>query len=185
MNTDILDRAVHFAVDAHSGTERRGKNIPYIIHPLEAAAIAATLTDDQELLAASVLHDVVEDTSATIGQIRAEFGDRIADLVATESNPREGTWKEHRIGAIARISAASRNAKIVAMGDKLSNLRAIARDYAEKGDSLWSLFYAPNGRDDIEWYYRGLAEAMEELSGTDAYNEFVRLVAKVFDSKRD
>jgi myo-inositol-1(or 4)-monophosphatase len=94
LNTELLDRAIVFAVRAHAGTERRGKGFPYIVHPLEAVEIAATMTPDQELLAAAALHDTVEDTDVTLEQIRAEFGDRIASLVATESDVVvEGTSK--------------------------------------------------------------------------------------------
>ena len=74
LDTSLFDKAVQFAVDAHSGTERRGKGYPYIIHPMEAAAIVATMTKDQEMLAAAILHDTVEDTDVTIGQIRERFG---------------------------------------------------------------------------------------------------------------
>ena len=59
LDSSFLDRAIHFAVEAHKNTERRGKGFPYIVHPLEAMAIVATLTNDQELLAAAALHDVV------------------------------------------------------------------------------------------------------------------------------
>ena len=54
LNTAILDRAIIFAVRAHTGTERRGKGFPYIVHPMEAVEIVATMTKDQELLAASL-----------------------------------------------------------------------------------------------------------------------------------
>ena len=70
LNTAILDRAIIFAVKAHTGTERRGKGYPYIIHPMEAVEIVATMTKDQELLAAAILHDTVEDTNVTVDQIR-------------------------------------------------------------------------------------------------------------------
>ena len=75
-----------FAVKAHAGTERRGKGFPYIVHPMEAVAIAATITSDQEILAAAALHDTVEDTDVTIDQIRCEFGDRVASLVKAETD---------------------------------------------------------------------------------------------------
>ena len=58
MDTSLLDRAILFAVRCHSGVERRGKGFPYIVHPMEAMAIAATMTADQEVLAAATLHDV-------------------------------------------------------------------------------------------------------------------------------
>ena len=62
MDTSILDKAIVFAVKAHQGAERKGKGYPYIVHPMEAVSIAATMTNDQELLAAAALHDTVEDT---------------------------------------------------------------------------------------------------------------------------
>ena len=62
LDTELLDRAIIFAVKAHAGTERRGKGFPYIVHPMEAVEIVATITPDQELLAAAALHDTVEDT---------------------------------------------------------------------------------------------------------------------------
>ena len=75
LDTSLLDRAIIFAVRAHAGTERRGKGFPYIVHPMEAVEIVATMTRDQELLAAAALHDTVEDTDVTVEQIRAEFAD--------------------------------------------------------------------------------------------------------------
>ena len=196
LNTSVLDRAILFAVKAHSGTERRGKGYPYIVHPLEAVEIVATMTKDQELLAAAVLHDTVEDTDVTVDQIRAEFGDRVAALVAAETDEipgqagndvmagadrpsEEETWHARKQAAIDRLAKASREAKIVALGDKLSNMRAIARDYAVQGDALWNLFHAKDPNDH-EWHYRGLANALKELDGTFAYQEFVKLINQVF-----
>lgn len=185
LNTDLLDRAIVFAVRAHAGTERRGKGFPYIVHPMEAVEIVATMTPDQELLAAAALHDTVEDTDVTVEQIRAEFGDRIASLVALESDTleqgmsEEDSWHARKQAAINRLASDSHDAKIVALGDKLSNMRAIARDYAIQGDSLWSLFHTKDPKDH-EWHYRGLADALRELQDTFAYKEFERLINQVF-----
>ena len=185
LNTDLLDRAIIFAVKAHSGTERRGKGYPYIVHPLEAVEIVATMTADQELLAAAALHDTVEDTAVTIDDIRAEFGDRVAALVADESDEmpegvsEEESWHGRKQAAIDRLRAAGREAKMVALGDKLSNMRAIARDYAVQGESFWNLFHVTE-RSEHEWHYRGLADALRELDGTDAFREFEDLINQVF-----
>jgi myo-inositol-1(or 4)-monophosphatase len=185
LETRILDRAVVFAVRAHAGTERRGKGFPYIVHPLEAVGIVATMTSDQELLSAAVLHDTVEDTDITLEQIRAEFGNRIASLVASETDMPVGemnlekNWRIRKQAAIDRLASASRDAKIVALGDKLSNMRAIARDYSIQGDALWNLFRVKE-RKDHEWHYRGLVSALSELNDTFAYKEFSQLVDEVF-----
>lgn len=185
LDSDLLDRAIKFAVDAHHNTERRGKGFPYIVHPLEAVEIVATITPDQELLAAAALHDTIEDTDVTFEQIRAGFGDRIAELVHAESDrfiegvSEEDSWHARKQAAIDRLAAASHDAKIVAMGDKLSNMRAIWRDYQVKGDALWSIFHVKD-KASHEWHYRGLAASLSELSDTFAYKEFVRLLDGVF-----
>ena len=186
LDTSLLDRAIEFAVRAHAGTERRGKGFPYIVHPMEAMEIVATMTSDQELLAAAALHDTVEDTAVTLAEIRAQFGDRIAELVASESDAQvEGesetdTWRARKLAGLKRLSSASRDAKIVALGDKLSNMRAIARDYALQGDALWALFHAPDPSDHA-WRYHALADALRELEDTFAFREFEYLIHEVFD----
>lgn len=91
----VLDEAIIFAVNAHSGYMRKGSKTPYILHPLEAASITATITEDERVMAAAVLHDVVEDTYVTIEDVQGKFGDYISGLVAAETeNKREGESKE-------------------------------------------------------------------------------------------
>ena len=185
IDTNLLDRAIVFAVEAHHNTERRGKGFPYIVHPLEAVEIVATITSDQELLSAAALHDTIEDTEVTIEQLRAEFGDRIANLVYAESDrftegvSEEDSWHDRKQAAIDRLAAAPYDAKVVALGDKLSNMRAIWRDYQVKGDELWKIFHVTD-KASHEWHYRGLATSLCELADTFAYKEFLRLVNEVF-----
>lgn len=183
LETTFFDKAVKFAVEAHQGTERRGKGYPYIIHPMEAAAIVATISNDQELLAAAVLHDTVEDTDVTIEQIREQFGDRVAELVQHETAPLDEnmTWREKKTVQINQLTNAPYDSKVVALGDKLSNMYGIAIDYRRVGDEVWKLFHAPNGKADVEWYYRSLGEALSELSDALAYQKFVALLEEVFD----
>ena len=185
LDTRLLDKAIIYAVRAHAGTERRGKGFPYIVHPMEAMEIVSTMTSDQELLAAAALHDVVEDTDITVEEIRAEFGDRIASLVAAESDAgqegvsEEESWRSRKEQGIRRLQGASRDVKIVALGDKLSNMRAIARDFALQGASFWNIFHVKDPREH-EWRYRALADALRELEGTFAFQEFERLINQVF-----
>ena len=187
IDSELLDRAIVFAVKAHHNTERRGKGFPYIVHPLEAVEIVATITPDQELLAAAALHDTIEDTDVTVEDIRKEFGDRIANIVHAESDQEaegvseEDSWHARKQAAIDRLAAAPYEAKIVAMGDKLSNMRAIWRDYQQKGDELWKIFHVKD-KASHEWHYRGLAASLSELKDTFAYQEFERLLNEVFIS---
>lgn len=186
LDTTFVDKAIKFAVDAHANTERRGKGFPYVIHVLEAMEIVASMSNDPELLAAAALHDTVEDTGVTVEEIKSGFGEKVANLVKAESDVIDSSvsetesWRSRKQAAIDRLSSASLEAKMVALGDKLSNMRAIARDYKKSGDKLWEIFHAPGGKSDHEWHYRGLAEALSDLEGTDAYAEFISLIDEVF-----
>lgn len=184
IDTSLLDRAITFAVKAHQGMERKGKGFPYIVHPMEAVCIVATMTNDQELLAAAALHDVIEDTDTTAEDLKKEFGERVAMLVEAESDDKSGgskaeTWHQRKQDTLDRLRNADRDIKIVALGDKLSNMRAIAHDYAVLGDELWNRFTVKDPAEHA-WRYHALAEALNDLSDTDAYKEFHTLVNKTF-----
>ena len=184
IDSSLLDRAILFAVKAHADTERKGKGFPYIVHPLEAMAIVATMTNDQELLAAAVLHDTIEDTDTTMEQLCAEFGPRVAKLVETETDQHFSadkalTWHQRKQESLNRLASASRDAMIVALGDKLSNMRGIAQDYAALGDELWQRFNVKT-KADHAWRFRQLAEVLKPLGETFAYQEFRKLVIQVF-----
>lgn len=184
INTDLVDRAAAFAVNAHKGVARKGKGYPYSLHVMEAATIVATMTDDPEMIAAAFLHDVIEDTDYTYEDLLKEFGKRVADFVMSESDApgdgsRSDSWRERKIQTMNRLANSSREVKIIAMGDKLSNMRAIWRDYQEQGDSLWQIFNVKE-RSAHEWHYRTLATCLSELSDTFAYKEFVMKVDQIF-----
>lgn len=182
---ELFDKAICFAVKMHSGAVRKGTETPYIVHPMEAAAIVATMTNDPEVLAAAVLHDTVEDTEASITDIRREFGEGVARLVAAESENKredvaaEDTWKVRKQETLDHLAHASREEKMITLGDKLSNIRAMYRDYLAIGDQLWERFNQKDKREHA-WYYRTIGELLAELRGEPAYEEYMRLVGEVF-----
>lgn len=185
-DTNLVTRAVIFAALAHDGAVRKGTNIPYIVHPTEAAAITAGMTEDPEVIAAAVLHDTVEDTGASLKMIGNQFGARVAALVAAESENKredqkaEDTWEVRKNETIQHLKTCTDgNVKILALADKLSNLRAIYRDYREIGDKLWSRFNQ-NDPARIGWYYRSFLDVCAELKGTTAYAEYDELIRKTF-----
>ncbi len=188
IDSSLLDRAIAFASHAHRNTERRGKGFPYIAHPLEAMAIVATMTNDQELLAAACLHDVLEDTDTTYEELKENFGERVADIVKAESDEvfpemkQEDSWKMRKQIAMDHLAKAPRDVQMVAMGDKLSNMRALDQDYKQIGEELWNRFHVTDPKLH-EWHYRGLAKALIRLNDTEAYKEFCRLIEETFGDK--
>ena len=186
----LFERAVVFAAVAHKGVTRKGNGIPYLSHPVEAAAIVAELTDDEELKAAAVLHDVLEDTEATVHQLEHYFGERVAHYVCGESEdkrrdlPPEGTWIVRKQETIDFLKEeADHNAKILALADKLSNLRSIARDLESIGERLWERFHQKD-RFMHGWMYREIAEALRELEEYPAWKEYDRLIRTVFEDDK-
>ena len=182
----LLDTAIIFATKAHSGTTRKGTNVPYIVHPIEAAAIVSAMTDDEEVIAAAVLHDVLEDTEATEDDLLARFGRRITELVIGETEdkrrnfPAALTWKVRKEETIAFLKTkADRDAKMLALADKLSNLRAIHRDVCVIGDAVWERFNVKD-KNMHAWMYRSIAEALQDLKDQPTWQEYALLVEKVF-----
>lgn len=181
-----VETAIQYALDAHAGMKRKGKERPYILHPLEVLCIVSTMTGDEDVLAAAVLHDTVEDTGVTLFDIREHFGERTASLVASESENKrenqsaESTWRIRKQETIDHLKSADRDVKLICLGDKLSNLREIARDYALMGDALWERF---NQKDKAmhRWYYSSI---LELVSGTidevPAIGEYRELMVTVF-----
>ena len=182
---NVLDRAIVFATEAHEGQFRKGTQIPYILHPMEAATIVGSMTTDPEIIAGAVLHDVVEDTDTTIDDIQEMFGDRVAFLVYSESenkrenSPAQSTWKIRKQETLDHLKKAPLDVKMITLGDKLSNIRAIHRDYNIIGDVLWQRF---NQKDKNEhyWYYQGIADCLTELNVHQAYKEYCDLIDKTF-----
>lgn len=186
----MLEKAAAFAAEYHAGQTRKLGGAPYIVHLYETGANAALMTADEEILAAAMLHDTLEDTSMTAEVLRAEFGETAARIVLwcsedkMHGRDKAETWQERRVRAIERMKDAPAEAKIVLLADKLSNIRAIASAYAKSGDAVWAAF---NNSDKLaqEWAFRSYAEALADLDDEFLYKEYVRLVEEVFGAGFD
>nr|WP_304259827.1 HD domain-containing protein [Phascolarctobacterium succinatutens] len=180
---ELLNDAIAYAATMHRNGLRKGTTMPYIVHPLEVMHILEVMTGDKHLMAAGVLHDVVEDTSATLEDVYAKFGDDIGTLVEghTEKH-KEDPWEKRKEEALAHLAKADAREQKLVLADKLANMRAIARDYAKYGEDLWQRF--KRGKDIQSWYYHAAVKAMSDLEfDTEAapfYKEFEDKVNQVF-----
>lgn len=183
---DVFDRAICFAAEKHSGQTRKMNKVPYIVHPLEVAAIVGTMTEDKDVLAAAVLHDTVEDTDTTIEEIRENFGKRVALLVGTETEdkredrPPAETWELRKQETLLILQhTKDMGVKMMWLGDKLSNIRSFRREYEIKGHGVWQ---ALNQKDPAKqaWYYRTVAKYLTDLEDCAAYKEFKAHIDYIF-----
>lgn len=177
----MINKAIRFAVNAHEGQVRKGTTRPYILHPLEVGSVVARMTDDPEIISAAILHDTVEDCDGVTAELlEREFSPRVAALVAQESEDKSKTWMERKSETVRRLKSASREVQMIALGDKLSNIRDIDRDYREVGEAIWQRFRMKD-KGIIGWYYKNIRESLRSLEGIPAYREYCMLVEKNFE----
>lgn len=177
----MIDEAIVFATRAHAGQFRKGTKRPYIVHPVEVADIVATMTQDEEVISAAVLHDTIEDcTGITEAILTEEFGERVAAIVAQESEDKSLTWEERKGATIERLRGGPLEVQMVGLADKLSNMRDIDRDYPVCGEDLWRRFRMQS-KAAIAWYYKGVEDALRaDFGQVLAFQEYSRLVEKNF-----
>ena len=183
---ELVSEAIVFAAKAHDGMRRKKSEAPYILHPMEAAVIVGTMTDDQHLIAAAALHDVVEDTGVTIEEIEEKFGKRVRELVQAETEdkreelPPSATWRIRKEESLEELKNAEDIAVLMVwLGDKLANMRAIYRDFKVEGNAMWQRF---NQKDPAQqaWYYRSIVTLTQRLDYTSAWLEYKTRTELVF-----
>lgn len=184
---ELVNKAIIFATEKHGCLKtRKLDKIPYIIHPLEVSSIIASMTNNENTIAAGLLHDVIEDTGTTKEEVRDAFGDDVLKLVLSEtenkyrSEPSKSTWKRRKQESLDILKNTDDiNVKILWVGDKLSNLRSVYRAYKKIGNKLFDSFNNSNP-DDHKWYYKTILEYTKELENEDAWKELKRLYCIVF-----
>lgn len=178
----MIEKAIAFATQAHDGQVRKGTTRPFILHPLEVGKIVSSMTEDEEIISAAILHDTIEDCEqVTADTLRNVFTNRVVNLVVLESEDKSKTWMERKSATIAYLKVAPREIQMIGLADKLSNMRDIDRDYPKCGEELWNRFRMKDKRV-IGWYYKSIRESLKEaMSGTEAYREYCKLVEKIFE----
>ena len=184
--SERLTKAIEYAAKMHEGQMRKMAGTPYILHPLEVAAIIGTISADEDIIIAGLLHDTIEDCNADPREIKALFGPRVSALVQSESEdklsdrPPAETWMARKEESLLMLEhTKDESVKILWLGDKLSNIRSFSREYAVHGDEIWK---ALNQKDKNMqgWYYKTIARLLENLSDTAAYREYVQHVNYLF-----
>jgi (p)ppGpp synthase/HD superfamily hydrolase len=158
---------------------------------MEVASIAGGITTDVEVLTAALLHDTVEDTDVTLDTIKSQFGDRVAALVASETedkrrdrSPAE-TWMQRKMESLAALrNAVDPGVHVLWLSDKLANMRSFARQYEKEGDRMWKDY---NQTDPAQqaWYYRTIEALTSDLKDTNAWKELRALNARVFGGVKE
>jgi (p)ppGpp synthase/HD superfamily hydrolase len=156
-----FSEAVNWALDLHANHLRKGTRIPYVSHLMAVTANVLEAGGTETEATAAILHDAVEDTAATVDDVRERFGDEVAAIVdgCTDADviPKP-PWKARKLAYINHLKDAPESVLIVSMADKCHNANAILGDYRDIGDELWNRFNG--GREGTLWYYEELAKVI-------------------------
>lgn len=177
---NVLEQAIQFAAVKHEGQYRKGTKTPYITHPFGVAFILQKGKQSDEVIAAGLLHDTLEDTNTTEEELRELFGEDILKLVKAASEPDKSlSWEERKQHTIAELPSRSKEELAVIIADKLHNLRTIQADVEQNGDHVWSCF--KRGKRDQSWYYMAICHAVASRKQEVPFiSEFISEVQKFF-----
>ena len=138
---NVVDKALGFASNAHADQVRKYSGEKYINHPVAVSEIVASVPHDENMLAAALLHDVVEDCPVSLEEIEREFGEDIASLVenlSDVSKPEDGNRKARKAIDREHSSKASPRAASIKLADLIHN----AEDIAKNDPSFAKVFMA-------------------------------------------
>jgi len=141
----LVRAALEKARTAHEGQVRNGSGgMPYVEHPMRVASLLDEHEYRQEVLAAALLHDVVEDSETTLEELRAEFGDEVAGLVGALTDDESiDSYRERKAEHRERVAAADGEAMAIYGADKLTNTSTLRATYAEEGEEVRREFKVP------------------------------------------
>ncbi len=158
-----LERALRWASLCHAGQVRKGSGAPYVEHVVAVAMIVDRVGFDEDTVIAALLHDVVEDTDATLDDVRDRFGLAVAEVVAhcseikTDASGQKRPWIDRKRDHLSAMADAPLEARGVILADKLHNLLSIACDLGD-GLPIWSHFHAEQGA--VLDYYRSAIDSL-------------------------
>jgi len=136
----LTETALRIATAAHQDQVRKSDGSPYIIHPVMVAFILKEHGFREEVIAAGLCHDVLEDTQVTQDELVAALGEEIVQMIAGVSENKSLEWEERKMQYTNTVAAADEETKAVSIADKIHNAESISTDYADKGAAVWDAF---------------------------------------------
>jgi len=173
----LVEKAARIATVAHSGQVRKSDGSPYIVHPYMCATILLQHNTQDEVVAAALVHDVLEDTEITEQELREVLGDRVVDIVTHVSEDKSKEWEERKKGYVAMVREASQEVKLVSVADKVHNMQSVLFEYEKKGEDVWNVF--SRGKEKKLWFDELCLAMFKETLEHPLVDEYEKLVEKM------
>lgn len=144
LQSGVVRSALALMYRAHGNAKRKGDDLPFVDHPVDVAELLHREGFDETVIAAALLHDVVEDTDATIDEVELRFGEEVSSLVAALTDDRSiENYLERKVEHRNRVAGAGTAAAAIYAADKLANLRSLRGAYSVQGEAVEKRFNAP------------------------------------------
>lgn len=162
----LIEHAIRVAARAHRDDLRKGGDIPYLSHSASVALLLERVgISDDHIIAAALLHDVVEDTAVTIEDLARDFPPTVVELVdglserKLDTEGRTRPWLDRKKDHLEVVAKSAFGVRAIVLADKLHNLGTMVFDL-EQGEPVWPRFNA--SRDDILWYQQAMLDAADQ-----------------------
>jgi (p)ppGpp synthase/HD superfamily hydrolase len=176
MKKDLIEKATKIAVMAHKNQTRKGDGLPYIIHPFMVAMKLSKYDFSDEVIAAALVHDVLEDTDFAEEELRKELGDQVVGIVKSVTNDESLSWEDKKSKYVETVRMAGVEAKAVALADKIHNLESLLTAYEQQGSKLWEKFN--RGKEQKLWFENEVLKMLKETWQHPMIEEYEALLEK-------
>ena len=170
----ILETATRIAVRAHATQTRKEGDLPYVSHPFMVALKLVKYDFSDEIIAAGLVHDVLEDTNFGEENLRTALGDSVFEIVKGVTNDDSLPWEEKKVTYIESVRNGSEGVKAVATADKVHNMESLLLAFDEQGPKVWEHFNA--GMEKKIWFEESMLKMLQETWQHPLVDEYAKLL---------
>lgn len=174
---NLIEKAARIAVDAHKTQLRKDDASPYIVHPFMVATILLKHGFRDEVVAAALVHDVIEDTEYPVEKMALELGPDVMHIVRAVTQDDALSWDDKKKNYIETVRAGDAEVKAVATADKIHNAESLLGGHERRGIDIWAHFNA--GKDKKLWFENAMLTMLQETWQHPLVDEYAALVARL------
>jgi (p)ppGpp synthase/HD superfamily hydrolase len=173
----LIEQATRVAVVAHKDQVRKSDGSPYVVHPIMCAMLLQRHGFPEVVVAATLVHDVLEDTPVTEEELRRELGNEVVDLVCMVTEDKSLEWRARKERYVDMVRNTSEGVKAVSLADKIHNMCSLLDAYEAEGPMLWGKFN--RGKEDKLWFEESMLAMFRETWDHPLIEEYAVLIEKM------
>lgn len=159
-NNNIIEKAAKISVIAHSGQTRKDDGSPYIVHPFVVALKLMKYNFPDAVIAAALMHDVLEDTDFSEEEFKKELGEEVLEIVKPLTEDKSLPWEERKKKYVESLRGSREEVKAIAVADKIHNLESLLAVYEAQGNEIWKKFN--RGKEQKIWFENEVLKMFKE-----------------------